>query len=49
MLGAGRSVHTTQFAIREPRFGLFQHVLELAAEELKRENQALFALVASVV
>ncbi len=34
--GLAVGVHTTQFAIREPRFGLFLPVLELAAEELKR-------------
>src|SRR5205809_5469144 len=37
--GAGAvavGVHTTQFAIRDPRHGLFQPVLELAAEEMAR-------------
>ncbi len=29
--GIATGVHTTQFAIRDPRFGLFQPVLELAA------------------
>jgi dihydrodipicolinate synthase/N-acetylneuraminate lyase len=29
-------VHTTQFAIREPRIGLFRPVLELAADEIRR-------------
>jgi hypothetical protein len=33
--GVAVGVHTTQFAIREPRHGLFQPVLELAAEELR--------------
>lgn len=32
--GVAVGVHTTQFAIREPRFGLFQPVLELAIEEM---------------
>lgn len=31
--GIAVGVHTTQFAIREPRFGLFRPVLELTAEE----------------
>lgn len=30
--GVAVGVHTTQFAIREPRFGLFRPVLELASE-----------------
>ena len=34
--GLAVGVHTTQFAIREPRHGLFQPVLELVAEELGR-------------
>lgn len=33
--GVAVGVHTTQFAIRDPQFGLFQPVLELAAEETK--------------
>jgi dihydrodipicolinate synthase/N-acetylneuraminate lyase len=33
--GVAVGVHTTQFAIREPRHGLFRPVLELAAEELR--------------
>jgi dihydrodipicolinate synthase/N-acetylneuraminate lyase len=32
------AVHTTQFAIREPRVGLLRPVLELAAEEMDRAN-----------
>ncbi len=31
----GRRVHTTQFAIRDPKYALFQPVLELASEELR--------------
>jgi len=31
--GIAVGVHTTQFAIRDPRFGLLEPVLELAAEE----------------
>ncbi len=34
--GLAVGVHTTQFAIREPRFGLFAPVLRLVAEELNR-------------
>jgi len=33
--GIAVGVHTTQFEIREPRYGLFQPVLELAAEEMR--------------
>jgi hypothetical protein len=32
-------VHTTQFAIRDPRIGLFRPVLELAAEEMRRSER----------
>lgn len=37
--GVAVGVHTTQFAIRDPNVGLFEPVLTLAAEELKRANQ----------
>ena len=33
--GMAIGVHTTQFAIRDPKFALFQPVLELANEELR--------------
>lgn len=36
--GLAVGVHTTQFAIRAPRVGLFQPVLELTAEELIRAD-----------
>ncbi len=36
--GLAIGVHTTQFAIREPQFGLFRPVLELAAEEMDRAD-----------
>jgi dihydrodipicolinate synthase/N-acetylneuraminate lyase len=36
--GVAVGVHTTQFEIREPRFGLFEPVLELAMEELRGQN-----------
>ena len=32
--GIAVGVHTTQFEIRDPKFNLFSHVLELAAEEV---------------
>ncbi|WP_437203207.1 dihydrodipicolinate synthase family protein [Planctomicrobium sp. SH664] len=34
--GLAVGVHTTQFAIRDPQVGLFEPVLSIAAEELKR-------------
>ena len=37
--GIAVGVHTTQFAIREPRFGLFEPVLKLAAEEMARAGK----------
>jgi hypothetical protein len=37
--GLAVGVHTTQFAIREPRIGLFQPVLQLAAEEIDRADR----------
>ncbi len=36
--GLAVGVHTTQFAIRDPRHGLFRPVLSLAAEELTRAD-----------
>ena len=38
--GLAVGVHTTQFAIREPRVGLFEPVLCLAAEEMDRADSA---------
>src|SRR5271156_248576 len=38
--GLAVGVHTTQFAIRDPRIGLFEAVLKLAAEEMDRADQA---------
>lgn len=38
--GLAVGVHTTQFAIRDPKIGLFRPVLELAAEELRRCRKA---------
>jgi hypothetical protein len=37
--GLAVGVHTTQFAIREPRVGLFEPVLKLAAEEMDRADR----------
>jgi dihydrodipicolinate synthase/N-acetylneuraminate lyase len=39
--GVAVGVHTTQFAIRDPKHGLFRPVLELAAEELRRNEAAI--------
>ena len=38
--GLAVGVHTTQFAIREPRHGLFEPILALASEELDRADAA---------
>ena len=38
--GLAVGVHTTQFAIRDPRIGLFEPVLKLAAEEMDRADLA---------
>jgi hypothetical protein len=37
--GLAIGVHTTQFAIRDPRIGLFEPVLRLAAEEMDRADR----------
>jgi hypothetical protein len=37
--GLAVGVHTTQFAIRDPRVGLFDPVLKLAAEEMDRADR----------
>src|SRR5215813_7162495 len=36
--GLAVGVHTTQFAIRQPKIGLFEPVLRLAAEEMNRAD-----------
>jgi dihydrodipicolinate synthase/N-acetylneuraminate lyase len=41
--GIAVGVHTTQFAIREPRFGLLRPVLELAVEEMRQHPVAKIA------
>src|SRR3954466_3595745 len=38
--GLAVGVHTTQFAIRDPRVGLFEPVLALAREEMDRADGA---------
>ena len=38
--GVAVGVHTTQFAIRDPRFGLYAPLLELAQDEFDRLDQA---------
>lgn len=38
--GLAIGVHTTQFAIRDPKHGLFKPVLELTAEELQKPRAA---------
>src|SRR5213596_4167065 len=37
--GLAVGAHTTQFAIREPKVGLFKPVLELAVEELRSSRR----------
>ncbi len=37
--GIAVGVHTTQFAIRDPKFGLLEPVLQLAAEEVDRSGR----------
>ncbi len=46
--GLAVGVHTTQFAIREPRFGLYRPVLELAAETMAAHSRADLIRVAGV-
>lgn len=42
--GVAVGVHTTQFAIREPRFGLFRPVLELAAETVAASDRPMLRI-----
>jgi dihydrodipicolinate synthase/N-acetylneuraminate lyase len=47
--GLAVGVHTTQFAIRDPKHGLFQPVLRLAADEFNRSGQGKpFARIAGI-
>ena len=44
--GLAVAVHTTQFAIRDPKIGLFQPILRIAKEELREKDYAsLYAAV----
>ncbi len=50
--GIAVGVHTTQFAIRDPRFGLYRPVLELAADTVRARRAThgtAFVMVAGVV
>src|SRR5256886_17426278 len=38
--GLAIGVYTTQFAIRQPRIGLFETVLKIAAEEMNRADRS---------
>jgi len=42
--GLAVGVHTTQFAIRDPRIGLLEPVLALAAEEMNRSGRPLIRI-----
>src|SRR2546423_2715005 len=42
--GLAVGVHTTQFAIRDPRIGLLQPVLQIAREEMDRANRPLIRI-----
>ncbi|MFC5651163.1 dihydrodipicolinate synthase family protein [Paenibacillus solisilvae] len=47
--GVAVGVHSTQFEIRDPKFGLYEKVLSLAAEEVKRAQlQRPFIQVAGI-
>jgi len=46
--GVAVGVHTTQFAIRDPKVGLFEPVLKLAAEVIASEAPAGFLPIAGV-
>ena len=46
--GVAVGVHTTQFAIRDPRVGLFEPVLKLASEVIAREASPGFLPIAGI-
>src|SRR6187431_2840753 len=46
--GLAVGVHTTQFAIREPKHGLFRPVLRLVAHELNRVAGPAFVRIAGI-
>ena len=47
--GVAVGVHTTQFAIHDPKIGLYQPVLELAAEEVRRAQLEHCIQVAGII
>jgi len=46
--GIAVGVHTTQFAIRDPKIGLLRPVLELAAAEVKKHSDSSLIMVAGI-
>src|SRR5438477_2549556 len=46
--GVAVGVHTTQFAIRDSKYGLFRPVLELAVETARAAAPPHFAMIAGV-
>lgn len=46
--GIAAAVHTTQFEIREPKYGLYEPVLRTVSEEIDRYEQAAGRVVARV-
>ncbi|MFI5228559.1 MAG: dihydrodipicolinate synthase family protein [Gemmatimonadales bacterium] len=47
--GVAVGVHTTQFAIRDSRYGLYRPVLELAADEVRNAHRSgPFAMIAGI-
>lgn len=46
--GIAIGVHTTQFAIRDPRIGLFKPLLELGKEELNRGQTPISVLIGGI-
>lgn len=46
--GVAVGVHTTQFEIRDPAFGLYEPVLKLASDEIKKNQNEAFIKVAGI-
>jgi hypothetical protein len=46
--GIAVGVHTTQFTIRDSKIGLFEPVLQLAAEEMNHSGQKTFVRIAGI-
>src|SRR6266480_3688934 len=46
--GLAVAVHTTQFAIRDPKFGLLRPVLELALEVVREQRSPAALMIAGV-